>query len=190
MQKGKIIILNGISSAGKSTLAKKLQDRLAEPYYVLSVDKFHDIGPEKYMKSNPERTISTALTAMNHTIKTYVDIGINVIVDYVFLKGDAKEYTATRLGFDTLEECLVLLHEYSVLFVHVTCPIDEIRRREKERGRAELKLENQLPLLNPQDTYDITVDTTDEKCVEQILNMLNYPENFSAFKTLWSQRIK
>ena len=188
MPKGKIIFLNGISSAGKSTLAKKLQERLVEPYYHLSVDRFFDIGPQKYMDSNPHQTVSIALTAMNHTIKTYVDIGINVIVDTVLLKNDAKEYTIT--GLDTLDECVALLHEYEVLFVLVSCPADEIRRREKERGRAELMLENQLPLLNPQNTYDITVDTTNEKCVDEILYALNCPENFKAFNTLWSQRVK
>jgi len=38
MSKGKVICLNGVSSSGKSTLAKSLQEKLNEPYYLMSED--------------------------------------------------------------------------------------------------------------------------------------------------------
>lgn len=38
--KGKIIFLNGPSSAGKTTLAYSLQSKLEEIYYRISVDDF------------------------------------------------------------------------------------------------------------------------------------------------------
>ena len=184
MEKGKIIILNGVSSAGKSTLARTLQDRLPEPFYILANDTFCDMSPVKFIEINVHETYNRALKGMYHTIKTFSDIGINVIIDDVFLKE----------GYDRLGECINLLHDYSVLFVQVTCPLEELSRREKERGdRGIGQGESQLAILDPQDTYDITVDTfneTTEECADKIIEMLSFPGNFSAFKTLWKQRTK
>ena len=193
MKKGKIILLNGTGSAGKSTLAKTLQARLADPFYHLSVDGIFCIWPEKFIQTDPARTVSTALTALNHTIKTYSDIGINVIADYVFLDGDGKDYTATGLKLDNMEECVYLLRGHEVLFVRVICPSDELKRREKERGDRPIgNAEKMLSQLCPKDTYDITVDTfknTKDECADMIIALLDKPEKHTAFKILWEQRV-
>ena len=103
---------------------------------------------------------------------------MNTIVDDIFTTDDIAG----------LNECVRLLHDYPVLFVHVTCPLEELRRREKERGDRDIgQGESQLALLAPQDTYDIIVDTTNEECVDEVIDMLNNPERFRAFKTLWAQ---
>jgi chloramphenicol 3-O-phosphotransferase len=48
MEKGKIIFLNGVSSSGKTTLAKSLQERLPDLFYWIAVDIFIDMMPKKY----------------------------------------------------------------------------------------------------------------------------------------------
>ena len=185
MEKGKIIFLNGVSSSGKSTLAKTLQARLSDPFYVLANDMFTDdsVAPDKFIEIDMDATYQRALKGMYHAVKGFSDAGISTIVDDVLLKEE---------GYDRLGECLKLLHDYSVLFVHVICgSLEELRRREKERGdRGIGQGESQLSQLTPQDTYDITVDTyinTKEECAGKIIEMLNYPEKFTAFKTLWLQ---
>ena len=182
MQKGEIIFLNGVSSAGKTTLAKTLQAQLDKPFYWLSVDAFDSMIPEKYNNRENISVVLKAVSAMHHTIKNFSDMGLNVIVDHVFERQD------------WMDECVELLHEYHVLFVHVTCPLDELRRREKERGDRKIgQGEAQLSLLNPIETYDVTVDTLNsskEECADEIIKLLNYPEKFAAFKTLWLQRTK
>ena len=40
MQSGQVILLNGTSSAGKSTLAKQLQEILPQPYLHTGIDHF------------------------------------------------------------------------------------------------------------------------------------------------------
>ncbi|MDF2685775.1 MAG: Chloramphenicol phosphotransferase family protein [Clostridia bacterium] len=182
MQKGKIIFLNGVSGAGKSTLIKTLQERLTEPFYSIKLDNFIYMSPEKYFTDpNGRITVNKAVSMMPYTIRTFSDMGINTIVEHVFLKID-----------NLMEECVELLHEYPVLFVHVTCPSEELRRREKERGYRPGVSEEQLTILKPQDTYDITVNTysnTKEECADKIIELSDHPKNFMAFKTLWSQRI-
>lgn len=181
MNKGKIIFLNGVSCSGKTTVAKKLQERLASPFYSLSLDTFINASPVKYFNDPDGRTIiNKAVSMLPHTIKTFSNMGLNTIIDHVFLNID-----------NLMEECVELLHEYPLMFVHVTCPLEEHRRRTKERiGSDDFEAQVwQLAHLIPQDDiYDLTIDTSTDECIDKIIDLLNYPENFTAFKTLWLQR--
>ena len=186
MEKGKIIILNGTSSAGKSTLARVLQDRVPEAFFVITGDDYMEmLGRSKYVDISDEAYIQFNLVEC-YTAKALSDIGMNLIMDTLFLKGETEK--EERVG---LNEWVKLLHDYPVLFVHVSCPPEELRRREKERGDRDIgQGESQISRLNPQDTYDIAVDNyvnTNEECADKIIELLNNPEMFTAFKTLWSQ---
>jgi len=127
-RKGKIIFLNGTSSAGKTTLAKALQEELEEPYFAL--DEFYKVLgfiPDKYRRGDLGveagwKVFFNAMSGFHHAVKTFSDMGLNTIVTDV-LEKDHKSL-----------EIFEVLHGYPVLFVHVTCPADELRRREKERG--------------------------------------------------------
>ena len=85
-----------------------------------------------------------------------------------------------------------LLHDSPVLFVHVTCPKEELVKRELSRGDREIGMAvMQLDYLCPKDQiYDITVDThvnTTEECADKIITSLDNSDNFQAFRTLWAQ---
>ncbi|HEU0241228.1 MAG TPA: hypothetical protein VFR11_18495 [Micromonosporaceae bacterium] len=43
-----VIVLNGASSAGKTTLGRALQDRLAEPYLLLGLDTCFQMVPDRW----------------------------------------------------------------------------------------------------------------------------------------------
>ena len=192
MEKGKIIFLNGVASTGKTTLAKTLQARLTEPYYWLNVDVFITFLPENHMKHNLITYFQEGkdpISLYPHILKLFSDLGVNVIADAAFTKGQGRNlFKAT----ETLEKCIEMLHEYPLLYVHVTCPMEEMLRREKERGNHNIVLNEQLPIeTNPYDIYDITVDTyqcTKEECADKIIELLEEPEKHTAFKTLWSHR--
>ena len=184
MEKGKIIYLNGLSASGKTTLAETLQNRLNKPFYWVAQDVI--VGcmyPQKFLD---DAGFLEALSLLFHTVKFYSDMGINSIVDVAhYYHRDSKKIW---------NESLTLLHEYPVLFVHVTCPPEERRRRRAERGDPEVD-ENKwaywLEQFEPKEPYDITVDTfknSPEECAEKIIKLLDYPEKFTAFKTLWAQR--
>ncbi|MCL2670765.1 MAG: chloramphenicol phosphotransferase CPT family protein [Clostridiales bacterium] len=175
-----IIFLNGVSSSGKSTLAKALQEALPEPYCLLSVDNFLNTMHEKFLNAEHYATIFRAVGVMHRTIRVFADAGLPVIVDHVLERQD------------WLTECVNLLHGYSVLFVRVTCPVEELRRREKARGDRDIgQGESQLAYLCPKDgTYDITVDTCNssiEECVRDIMALLEEPRKPRAFETLWAR---
>ena len=188
MEKGKIIFLNGVSSSGKTTLAKTLQKRLEAPFFLFQLDAFSDMMrmPENCCAYSDDNGMydhdkwleieNKILSAFHHTIKTFSDMGFHTIVDRVFFE----------------QECVELFHDHPLLFVLVTCPLEELRRREKERGDRTIgQAEEQLLELMPQSMYDITVDTytnTSEECADKIIEMSDDIEKCTAFKTLWSQR--
>ena len=124
-------------------------------------------------------------TVLFQTIKMFSDFGINVISEGCFFRPFPKEIKA-------YEFCVDLLHEYPILSVLVTCPTEELRRREKERGNRRIgEGEQRLADVDPNVIYDITVDTfknSVEECADEIKNLLNFPENFNAFKILRSRR--
>jgi chloramphenicol 3-O-phosphotransferase len=79
MENGKIVFLNGVSSAGKTNLAKTLQHKLAAPYYWLSEDIFRDMTPKKFDNEDSdenEQAWINAIFGMYHTAKTYSDLGL------------------------------------------------------------------------------------------------------------------
>lgn len=182
MKKGKIIFLNGVSSSGKTTLAKELQSQLNEPYYWLSVDTFMDMTAEKYM-DNEDDEVTIMISAMYRTIKTFSDMGLNTIIDDVLCVSE-----------ELFVECVNLLSEYPLLFIHVTCLIEELRRRELNRGdrtigQAEEQLSNLYPLDN---IYDISVDTYNHSSLECYNKIKNGLELYCfskdrAFKQLKSR---
>ena len=180
MEKGKIVILNGVSSAGKTALAKTLQGRLSQPYFHMDVDVFCLMAPEKFGVDGDYSVQWKFVSNMFHAVKLFSDMGFNLVVPCIFDNGDF------------LKNCVTLLHEYPVFFVHVKCPVDELRNREKERGDRKMGMaESLLSTLYPQDApYDITVNTfcnTTEECADTIAEKLNNSESFTAIKTLWMQ---
>jgi chloramphenicol 3-O phosphotransferase len=192
MEKGKIIFLNGVASAGKTTLAKTLQSRLTEPYYWLNVDVFITFSAENPMEHNPMTYFQEGKDPVSlypHIIKLFSDLGVNVIADAAFMKGQGRNLF---LASETMERCIEMLHEYPLLYVHVTCPLEERCRREKERGYSHVGFsERLLAGLSQNDIYDITVDTfqnTKEECADKIIELLENPKKHTAIKTLWSQR--
>jgi len=194
MEKGKIIFLNGTSSAGKTTLIKVLQERLEEPYFALDGERFHrstgdaEMIPAKYRRGEPDvetawKVYFDAMSVFHQTIKLFSDMGFNVIVH------DTLEVEHKSL------EVIEALREYPVLFVLVTCPAEELRRREAKRGDrqpglAERLLERLYPKNHPYDVIADTFNNSTDECAGKIIKMLKCPEKWSAFKTLWSQRNK
>ena len=178
MNKGKIIVLNGVSSSGKTTLAKEIQDAFDETYMRLSIDDFIKMMPPKMIKTDLENTVYKCQTIMLQIITRLSDAGINVVVDNIMLT-----------YFQTLKQYISALHDYPVLLVKVDCPPHELRRRETDRGdRAIGQGESQIDDLEPKTMYDITINTftnTISECVKLIEKKLDAVEQLPVIKQLW-----
>jgi chloramphenicol 3-O-phosphotransferase len=178
--RGTIIILNGVSSAGKTTVAKALQEKLDEPFFWIANDTFCDMCPEKFWNRDWVAAINQSLTAMIYTIRTFSDLGFNTIVDQVFLHNDAEG--------QLLEKCISVLSGYPVVFVRVDCSIEELERREKARGdRDPGQAVSQIPFVHNHQIYDCVIDTSvqsPDENIEIIKTALGKPAWNNAFQQL------
>ena len=152
-----------------------LQRKLPNPYFCIALDTFTDIVSPwftgDYNGEIAENLERQSLTAMHNTIKLYSDLGYNVIVDYIMCEWVMSDGTE----FEILEECVELLHDYPLLFIKVTCPLHELKRREVERGDRDIgSAEGNYNMLYPknENNYDLVVNTyinSTEECADQII---------------------
>ena len=151
---GQIILLNGASSSGKTTLGRALEATLDRPYYLVQLDAFEDMMPRRLMTGTAEEyeALTVCARALHRTIAHLSGSGANVIADHVFL--DAPWFDAW------LDDCVRTLHHLPVLFVGVHCPLDELERREIARGDRDVgQARWQSARVHRHRLYDVEVDT-------------------------------
>lgn len=115
---------------------------------------------------------------MLYTIKTFSDLGYNVIVDHAFTDMDRDA---------TLEKCIEILDGYDPYFIRVNCELLELARRERERGDRNIgQTKFQLDHVHGQKLYDYEVDTTKGNTAELADSIKRYVEmeNPMVFKIL------
>lgn len=145
-----IILLNGPSSSGKSTLSKALQEHFQElkkeTYAIISIDDFMKISTEETIYEDDVFDISADMcSAALEALK----VSPGVIIDHVI--------TSERI----FQQFLHMMKDFSVFYVHVTCPLDVLRNREyARRNRCLGSAESSYTYLFPKDGYDLTVDTS------------------------------
>ncbi len=165
---GRIVLLNGASSSGKTTIAECLQDILDTPYLIVGLDVFFDLYNESFpAKHNPapipkDVSMDERLTLIHkceirnrrretfhYFLAAFSKAGNDIIVDTVL---DAKQ---------VLEHCLDILYDYPVLLVGVRCPLEELEKREKVRGDRIIGLAKiQFERVHAHTLYDVEVDTS------------------------------
>lgn len=172
MSKGKIILLNGVSSSGKSTLGLALQDTLSEKYFLFSQDGFSETWPYKFWKEDGDGIYIETMKYMNRTIRMLAESGVNIIIDHLFLDNGKPNAT----GVVVLRDCVESFWDLPVLFVRVDCDYDELDRRERWRGdRGVGTAKWQLKELYPKYTYDMVVSTSalsTIRCAEEITKVM------------------
>lgn len=161
----KIILLNGPSSSGKSTLASTLQtlikDTNGEEYAIISIDDFLEMTTNDVIYEDDVFEISSKLCDKSLEM---LHLKQGIIIDHVI--------TSNRIFKQLIESLKV----YDIYLIHVTCPLHELKRREGERknrclGSAEASYE----YLFPKEGYVLTVDTfvsSAKECSVQILGIV------------------
>ena len=164
-ENGNIVLLNGVTSAGKSTLAKELQAEFDEPYYYVALDTFNEIicpfaaGKGKFQDSE---IMNEAVYVMHLLIRDFSQKGLNVIVDHILCDYGNWFYN-----------CIDRLHEYPVMFVRVDCNRDELFRRARNRGYTTPErlnqIDQQLEKIHKHGIYDVAVSTSEKTIAENVL---------------------
>ena len=174
----RIILLNGGSSAGKSTLARALQALMPEPWLSLGVDDLIRAAPPS-MEDTPYgltiapgggivvgpayRRLEVAWAA---GVAAIARSGVGVIVDEVLVDGETGQarWNTALAGL-------------GVLWIAVRCDADEAARRESVRGdRLPGMARLQTDSVHECVAYDLVVDTTanaPETCARWILGAIH-----------------
>jgi chloramphenicol 3-O phosphotransferase len=164
MEHGKIILISGTSSSGKSTLAKGLQKSLADPFLHVQLDSYIEMLP----RTDDWEMFQRMVRGLNRSVAVMAEEGNNLIVDHVLIDNA------------WLEQLLELLRERYVLFVGLYCPLEELERRESERdARRQGFARQQFENIHTGKIYDLKLDTSvlsAEECTERVLEFYNRNE--------------
>ncbi|HLM61076.1 MAG TPA: AAA family ATPase, partial [Pyrinomonadaceae bacterium] len=162
MEQGKIILITGTSSSGKSTLAKGLQKSLADPFLHLQLDSYIEMLP----RTDDWEMFQRMVRGLNRSVAVMAEEGNNLIVDHVLIDNS------------WLEQLIKLLHGHYVLFVGLDCPLEELERRESERdARRQGFARQQFDNIHKGKVYDLKIDTSvlsADECVARLLEFYNY----------------
>ena len=148
MPSSSIIILNGTSSAGKSTLAKALRASITEPFCYYASDQLADAGfrANKHFAHSDER--ARFFDGFHRSIAAFAEAGNILIVEHIV--EEAAWWTQLQ----------AILAPYDVFWVGVHAPLAEIERREKERGNRQIGEARYHLKTHHYCRYDLEVDTT------------------------------
>jgi chloramphenicol 3-O phosphotransferase len=201
---GKLIILNGGSSSGKSSLAKAFQEIADELYLFMGADAFWfslpprevDLvrvepqyftwtieGPHdfEYFRIIPGPILDRLMVARYRAIAGLLDSNFNVIADELIWK---------RLW---LEESLKILQPYQVTFVGVRCEDKVLTQRESRRKDRKPGWARGSALYAHEDClYDVEIDTTfdtAEAAAAKLKEALRYISKPTAFQKMSAKLI-
>jgi chloramphenicol 3-O phosphotransferase len=160
---GKVVILNGTSSSGKTSVAQALQEMTEELYLYVSLDNFYAMLPDWFRRSRSEQWPTLTLhmqRALFSTVAVLAEQGHHVVVDTVLL------------NHQDLQACVHTLHGHYTLLVGLCCSLAETEQRERKRGDRAVGLARwQFPLVHAHALYDLEVDTsslTPQECAVKI----------------------
>jgi chloramphenicol 3-O phosphotransferase len=167
-RKGRIILLNGASSSGKSSIGRVLLPLLADPWFFVPVDAIGAMRSTVHTRVLDETEISEMLMrtrlGYHRAVAALVSVGNNVIMDYPL----SEQWRVMDL--------LMTLAGYDVTLVEVRCSAVELERRERDRGDRPLGLAVSQTLVYAHGEFDIAVDTTvtgPDECARTIVQGLD-----------------
>lgn len=184
----KIIYLNGPSSSGKSTLAKALQESLAEPFLHIGFDKLIGFMPAKLNDwtgglaplgfswepavdptGHPIYHIRTGPFA-KRIIRTLKDIALFLAKEHYNLIIDDVAFGAIEV-----EEWKQTLKNYKVLYIGVTTPLHILEERERSRGDRFLgSARGQYFKVHENVAYDLEIDTYAHSLEENVAKIKEF----------------
>lgn len=177
---GRVVLLHGTSSSGKTTVARAVQTLSDEPWVRFGIDAFWNAVDERWMEHGPRAAegfawmenarivpgpVGKRLAAgMRAAVAACARAGNDMLVDDVFV--DPTWLDGWHRELKGLE----------YLLVGVVAPLDVLEERESARGnRIAGEARFQFNVIHSGIEYDVTVDTAQqspEECARAILSAL------------------
>lgn len=155
-----LIILNGTSSAGKSSIAKAMQQKLPDCFLHFQMDMFWDMVPSTIDVS--ETNFPHLRTAILESMSVLLKHEHNVIFDTVITKGERLN----KLRND--------FKDHAPFIVAVKANQNIVDAREKARGDRKIGLAaKQAETIHQGVNYDFDIDTsnlTAEEAADKIIH--------------------
>lgn len=208
-----IIILNGPSSSGKSSIAKKLEEKLFPQYLKMGADEFVQmLMPQRLFNFNPKgeqpkdtealrfikaddkrgpklitktgNSASKVGCLMPILVKALANNGNNMIVD-----------VGITSNVDWLSCFVKELKNFKVYFIKITAPLSVLEQREKQRkGFMGLARGQSEDMQANEEKYHISFDMvldsskiTPEQGAEEIIRFISAHPQPEAFKKMDSK---
>jgi chloramphenicol 3-O phosphotransferase len=174
----RIVLINGVGSVGKGSVAKALQSIARGWFLHVSMDLFLDMLPDRYF-GNPEGmvfetheqdghpaieittgpVVERTLAGMRRAVAALAAAGNELIVDDVYTAREAADYAR-------------LLAPFRVHRIGLFAPLEVLEQRERARGDRSIGLaRGQFATLHDGLTYDLRLDTSTQSalaCAEKI----------------------
>ncbi len=196
---GTIIILNGPSSVGKSSIQKKVQELFEQPYLRMGLDDLAFL-PARYISVNGPvppanqgiwldttqqdghqivtihygEVAQKMMKGIHRTFAAFATAGNNIVVDYIL-------YDPAWLA-----DLIDVLKGYKVYFIGVNAPLSVIEEREQQRGnRLFGHARSHYDTVHKGLVYDLEIDSsvlTPEESALAIKEFIAEFPNPQAFK--------
>ena len=168
MQKGKIIYLGGVTSTGKTSIAREIQEISNEFFYLVSTDNLRSMINKKHLTENFFKYEMNLYIDIYHIAKLLSDMGTNVILEGVLF--EFHELT------NHYQKLCNILKDNPLFTVETVCPLEICRQRNIQRGdRGEFQSAEQDEISDKNSALDFSVRTdiySPKECAEMILRML------------------
>lgn len=147
-RQGRIILLNGTSSAGKTTLAHALRPALPQSFHYYASDQLADAGFRPLDEDERWQWRETFFHGFHRSIAAFASAGLDLLVEHIVEQQSwADELRPILAPFDTF-------------WVGVHAHTQELTRREAARGDRHSGEALEHLQTHSFCRYDVEVDTT------------------------------
>jgi chloramphenicol 3-O phosphotransferase len=170
-----VIILNGTSSSGKSSIAKQIQAQLKQPMIHAQIDHFLALFNFDNFKTGCEslEAVKTSFSLFQNSIESMCKTKYPILIDTVFERAEYFQGTINAI------------HNRNTFLIGVHCSINELSIREKNRGDRRIGLASeQFNLVHENMNYDYEVDSSmhsSEECSTKIIKFINYRLSVNSY---------
>jgi chloramphenicol 3-O phosphotransferase len=150
-----IILLNGVSSSGKSSIGEELKNQSENKLLHISIDDIFRLYSHHRITEirNDKALFTNLLIEINKVLISFVkaidEMGLNVVVDVVFEIPEILKIVIDEL------------RNRNVYIVGIFCSLEVLENRESERtNRVHGLARSQIDVVHNGIVYDLIIDTT------------------------------